>query len=107
MFKISVMYPATPGARFDHHYYRDRHFPLVKSRLGDACLFWTIDKGVGVAPDGSPLYVAVGNIFVESVEAFKAAIAPHQDEIGADIPNYTDIKPFRHFSEVFADSRQA
>jgi hypothetical protein len=23
--KVSVMYPNTPGARFDHAYYRDKH----------------------------------------------------------------------------------
>ena len=28
MIKVSVMYPNTPGARFDHAYYRDKHMPL-------------------------------------------------------------------------------
>ena len=28
MIKVSVMYPNTPGARFDHAHYRDRHMPL-------------------------------------------------------------------------------
>ena len=36
MIKVSVMYPNTPGARFDHDYYRDRHLPLIKSRMGAA-----------------------------------------------------------------------
>src|SRR6185312_4185403 len=34
MIKVSVMYPNTPGGRFDHDYYRDKHMPLVKARLG-------------------------------------------------------------------------
>jgi len=34
MIKVSVMYPYTDGARFDHAWYRDRHMPVVKSRLG-------------------------------------------------------------------------
>src|SRR5467141_1599668 len=25
MIKVSVMYPNTPGGRFDHDYYRDKH----------------------------------------------------------------------------------
>ena len=25
MIKVSVMYPNTPGARFNHEYYRDKH----------------------------------------------------------------------------------
>ena len=45
MIKVSVMYPNTPGARFDHAYYKDKHMPLVKARLGEACKFYTVDKG--------------------------------------------------------------
>jgi hypothetical protein len=36
MIKVGVMYPNTPGARFDHDYDRDEQMPLVKSRMGDA-----------------------------------------------------------------------
>ena len=51
MFKVSVMYPHTEGARFDHTYYRDKHMPLVKERLGEACKSYTVDKGIaGGAP---------------------------------------------------------
>ena len=46
MIKVSVMYPNNPGARFDHDYYRDKHMPLVKARLGDVCQYYTIDKGL-------------------------------------------------------------
>lgn len=45
MIKVSVMYANKPGARFDHAYYRDKHMPLVKARMGDACNFYTVDKG--------------------------------------------------------------
>src|SRR5215467_11736108 len=34
MIKVSVMYPNSPGARFDHEYYRDKHMPLLKARMG-------------------------------------------------------------------------
>ena len=34
MIKVSVMYPNTPGTHFNHDYYRDKHMPLVKARLG-------------------------------------------------------------------------
>ena len=46
MIKVSVMYLNTPGARFNHEYYRDKHMPLVKARLGDACKYYTVDKGL-------------------------------------------------------------
>ena len=54
MFKISVMYPNTPGARFDHAYYRDKHMPLVKARMGEHCLSYTVDKGLAGGAPGSP-----------------------------------------------------
>ena len=34
MIKVTVMYPNTPGARFDHLYYRDVHMPLVQKLMG-------------------------------------------------------------------------
>ena len=54
MIKVSVMYPNTPGARFDHDYYRDKHMPLVKARMGDACRFYTVDKGLAGGGPGDP-----------------------------------------------------
>ena len=54
MIKVSVMYSNTPGARFDHGYYRDKHMPLVKARMGDACLTYTVDKGLAGGAPGRP-----------------------------------------------------
>ena len=104
MIKVSVMYPNTPGARFDHHYYRDRHMPLVKARMGDACLYYSVDKGLsGAAPDTAPTYIAMCHIFSESVDAFQAAFGPHAGEIQGDIANYTDLTPVMQISEVVVD----
>ncbi len=101
MIKVSVMYPHQPGARFDHAYYRERHMPLVKSRMGAACLYYTVDQGLaGGAPGQPPTYVAMCHIHADSVEAFQAAFGPHAKEIMADIANYTDIAPVMQISQV-------
>jgi uncharacterized protein (TIGR02118 family) len=101
VIKVSVMYPNTPGARFDHEYYRDTHMPLVKRRLGDSCKYYTVDKGLaGGAPDVAATYIGMGHIFCESADAFQQAFAPHAREIMADIPNYTDQAPVIQISEV-------
>jgi uncharacterized protein (TIGR02118 family) len=101
MIKVSVMYPNQPGARFDHDYYRDKHMPLVKARMGDACKYYTVDKGVsGGAPGTPPTYVAMSHIFCESAESFQAGFGPHANEIMADIRNYTDLTPVIQISEV-------
>ncbi|MGJ7505535.1 EthD family reductase [Variovorax sp. ZT5P49] len=101
MIKFSVMYPHTPGARFDHDYYREKHMPLLKARMGDACLSYTIDKGLaGGAPGSAPTYIAMCHVFAESVEAFQNAFGPHAKEIRGDVKNYTDIAPVTQMSEV-------
>jgi uncharacterized protein (TIGR02118 family) len=101
MIKVSVMYPNTPGARFNHEYYRDRHMPLVKARMGDSCKYYTIDKGLaGGAPGAPATYVGMCHIFCDSIEAFQAGFGPHAQEIMGDIPNYTDLTPVLQISEV-------
>lgn len=78
MIKVSVMYPHRPGARFDHDYDRDKHMHLVKDRLGPACLFYTVDRGLAGGTPG----------------------VPPAGEIMADVPNYTDLAPVLQISEV-------
>ncbi len=101
MIKVSVMYPNTPGARFNHAYYKDTHMPLVKARMGDKCKFYTVDKGLaGGAPDSPATYVGMCHIFCDSVEDFQSGFGPHAAEILGDIPNYTDLQPVIQISEV-------
>jgi uncharacterized protein (TIGR02118 family) len=93
MIKMSVLYPATEGATFDHDYYRDQHVPL-------ACRTWglegaEIDKGV----DGP--YVAAVHFLFESLDAMQAATAVEGTAaVGADVANYTTITPVRQISEI-------
>ena len=101
MIKVSVMYPYTEGARFDHTYYAEKHMPMVKQRTGDACKYYTVDKGLsGGTPGSKPTYVGMCHIFADSLDTFQAGFGPHADEIMADIPHYTDLAPVMQFSEV-------
>jgi uncharacterized protein (TIGR02118 family) len=101
MIKVSVMYPNTAGARFDHDYYRDRHMPMLKEKMGDACKSYTIDKGLAGGAPGAPApYIGMCHIYCDSVESFQSAFGPHAKAIMADIANYTDLKPVMQISEV-------
>lgn len=101
MIKVSVMYPFKAGSRFNHDYYRDKHLPLVKARMGAALKSYTIDKGLaGGSPGESPTYVAMCHLFCESPETFQKGFGPHAQEILGDIPNYTDLSPVLQISEV-------
>lgn len=101
MIKVSVMYPSGPEARFDEAYYRDRHMPMVKERMGDYLKYYTVDGAVpsGV-PAGNAPYIAMGHLFCDSVEDFQAGFGPHSKDIMADIPNYTNQTPVIQISEV-------
>jgi uncharacterized protein (TIGR02118 family) len=100
MIKVSVMYPNTPGARFDHAYYRDKHMPLVKALMGERCRYYTVDKGIAGGAPGTPAtYVGMCHLFCDSVEAFEAGFKPNEAKILADIPKYTDLAPIIQVSE--------
>ena len=104
MIKVSVMYPYQAGARFDMGYYRDRHMPMLKERMGDACLYYTIDSGLGGGRPGSPpAYTAMCHIHCTSVDTFNAAFGPHVKAIMADVPNYTDLQPVMQISDVVVE----
>ena len=104
MIKVTVMYPYTEGARFDHAYYRDRHMPMMKAWLGSACAYYTVEKGLaGWTPDAPPAFVATCAFICDSVEGYLAARQEHGAEIRGDIANYTDIAPVVQFSEIVVE----
>lgn len=108
MVKVTVMYPFSEGARFDHAYYRDRHMPMMKARLGSACAYYTVERGLSGRETGSPpTFIAMCAFICESAEAYRAASQEHRAEILADIPNYTDIAPVVQISEVVVERSHA
>jgi len=77
---------------------------MMKQRLGAACLYYTVDKGIaGSAAGTDPIYVAKCDFICTSIEAFRAARDSHAQEIRGDIANYTDIQPVLQISEVVVE----
>ena len=101
MVKFTVLYPNTPGAWFDHDYYRDSHMPMLKQLVGDKVKRYTIDRGLAGGEPGEPApYMASCDVFFDSLQDLQQAMAPHRSKIRADLPNYTDQKPVIQISEV-------
>jgi uncharacterized protein (TIGR02118 family) len=101
MIKVSVLYPAGEGTKFDMDYYCTSHMPMVQKKLGAACRSMAVELGLGGgAPGAPPTYAAMGHLYFDSVGDFQAAFAPHAEAIMADIPNYTNIQPVIQVSEV-------
>jgi uncharacterized protein (TIGR02118 family) len=93
MIRLSVYYPETEGATFDHDYYREKHVPLAVRSWGlDGA---EIDRGLN-----GP-YVAGVHFQFESLDAMNAALGgPGTAEIMADVANYTTISPVLQTSEI-------
>jgi uncharacterized protein (TIGR02118 family) len=93
MIRLSVFYPTTEGATFDHDYYVNSHVPLALKTWGlDNA---EIDKGV----DGP--YVAAVHFTFESTDAMGAALGlPGTADVMADVANYTTISPVMQTSEI-------
>lgn len=101
MIKLTVLYPNGAGATFDVAYYGGKHQNLVNKRCGKAIKQVVIEKGLGGAAPGSPPpYIAIGNFWFDSMEAFQNSFAPHIPEFVADIPNFTNTVPVVQLSEV-------
>ncbi len=93
MIRVSVLYPKTEGATFDHDYYRDSHVPLAVKTWGLSGA--EIDKGIN-----GPYEAAVHFTF-ESMEAMGAAMSnPDTAAVQADVANYTTIVPEMQISEI-------
>ena len=93
MIRLTVLYPSTEDATFDHDYYRNQHVPLAVKTWGlDGA---EIDKGV----DGP--YVAAVHFRFESMDALGAAMgAAGTIDVLGDVANYTSIAPVLQTSEI-------
>src|SRR5262249_55301200 len=102
MIRLSVMYPATPGSRFDWNYYLGPHRELSHNLLSSRGLVKTeIHRGVGRFPPGATApYHAVGHLFFRSMAELESAMAATVSELIADQRNYFDGPPVLQISEV-------
>jgi uncharacterized protein (TIGR02118 family) len=95
MIRLSVFYPTTEGATFDHDYYRNHHVPLALNAWGLEKDKAEIDKGV------SGPYVAAVHFQFPNQEAVSAAMgAEGTGAVLADVANYTNITPVMQTSEI-------
>ena len=93
MIRVSVYYPTTDGASFDHDYYRDTHVPMARDAWGltDAL----IEKGIN-----GP-YVAAVHVTFDSMDALGEAMGSEKSAaVIDDVTNFTTISPIMQISEI-------
>ena len=98
---LSVMYPNTPGAKFNMDYYLGAHFDLVGSRWCDKGMVSArAVKGLATPdPDVAAPYLVMALVKFESLGALQSALAETAAEIMDDVPNFTNITPKIQISE--------
>src|SRR4051794_22109586 len=100
MVRITILYPNTPGSRFDVEYYLNTHMPMSARLLGAAVKAITVDIGrPGLGGEPAP-FAAICGFACETVEDFMGAFTPVASELQGDIPQYTDIEPVIQVSDL-------
>jgi len=101
MIKVSVFYPNVEGKTFDMNYYQNKHLHLVTESLGDSLNCFAVDEGLGRGISGSAApFVAIANMYFNSMEEFGQASGESAEKLMADLPNFTNIENEIQISEV-------
>jgi uncharacterized protein (TIGR02118 family) len=97
---VTVMYPNTPGSKFDMDYYMSTHLDLVGKLWGPKLLSARAVKGLATPdPDTPAPYQVIAILELESVEVLQGLIAEHGEAVMGDIPNFTDVAPVVQISD--------
>ena len=96
MQRVTVLYPNGPDVKFDFDYYLAKHVPWVAGLVGQSI---EVRRGVS-SPTGSPAFVCIATIHIESAAKWDAVLAQHGSQIMADIPNYTNSSPVLQIDEI-------
>jgi uncharacterized protein (TIGR02118 family) len=87
MVTVTVLYPRTDDVQFDMGYYKEKHFGLLRERLGENLKKDEIHEVL----DGP--YVAYCQMYFDSMDDFTGPMGQHGPEIMGDVANYTNVQP--------------
>ena len=101
MIRVTGLYREIPNSEFDFDYYMNTHMPLVKKRLAEFGMGdYEVERGLEAADGEAAPYVCIVHIEFPTVDDFKRGFERHGEELGADVPNYTNIAPEMQISEI-------
>lgn len=99
MVRFTILYPTTDGCQFDQAYYLDTHIPLVKKLLVPMGMI-DVDMQEGLTGETPPAFVMIIGLVFNTIDELNLAITTHIDEMVADLPNFTTIRPITQVSRV-------
>ena len=96
---VSVIYPKSDTSHFDHDYYNHKHIPLVQRTYGmHGMLNLKVLRGTS-SLGGGPIYELIALLEFADMDAFLKAAGAHSDEVMADVPHFTNIRPLVQFND--------
>jgi uncharacterized protein (TIGR02118 family) len=102
MIRVTILYPNETGKKFDWDYYADKHAPLAGEKLTPLGMVRAeFDKGISAPdPNAPPPFVAVANLFFNTVDDVHNAFRQVGRDVMGDIPNFAEVRPQVLISEV-------
>lgn len=98
---MSALFPNTEGCSFDKEYFIKTHIPMTEKAWGTALKKFEIDIGLsGQGAGVPPPYIAIVNLYFDSIEAIQSAIGPQHKELAQLTAQFTTIKPIFQLSMV-------
>ncbi|MEN8857556.1 MAG: EthD family reductase [Flavobacteriaceae bacterium] len=75
--------------------------PIVVKLLGEAIKGATVEEGLSsAAPNFNAPFLAIGNLYFDSMESYQNSFSQNAPEIMADIPNFSTIEPIVQISTL-------
>lgn len=104
--KVTGIYRWSEGAHFDHDYYGSTHATLTTELLAPLGLLrFESERTVGSGEPKPGSVVATSNAYFATLGEAQAALTTAGAALGADLSNYTNIRPVLHISEVLVHER--
>ena len=101
MVIVSVVYPASEGARFDVDYYLKTHIPMVRTLAKDSGLREVkVLRGSSAPGGGAPAYSIMALLSFNAAAGFEQVLERHGAEVIGDVPNFTNIEPIIQINDV-------
>jgi uncharacterized protein (TIGR02118 family) len=101
VIRVIGLYRWEEGAHFDHEYYHTEHMRITEEILAPhGLMHLESDRFVSAHPPRPGQIVAATNAYFPTLELAQAAMNAAGALLMADVPNYTNLKPQIHLSEV-------
>lgn len=99
--KVTVNYRWSDGAHFNHEYYGSKHMEIAEQLLRPlGVIRLESNRTILEKTPKAGTVIASSTVYFPSVASAQAAVAKVGAALLADVPNYSNIRPELHVSEV-------